>query len=42
MADRSWWSEEVVVLEGLTPGNYGYICRVFDHEADMTSVITVQ
>jgi hypothetical protein len=36
------WSEQVVVLEGLTAGNYGFICRVFDHETDMTGVITVQ
>jgi hypothetical protein len=32
----------VIVLEGVTAGNYGFICRVFDHESDMTGVITVQ
>jgi hypothetical protein len=36
------WSEQVVVLGDLTPGNYGFVCRVFDHETDMTGVITVQ
>jgi uncharacterized cupredoxin-like copper-binding protein len=36
------WSEQVIVLEGVTAGNYGFICRVFDHESDMTGVITVQ
>jgi hypothetical protein len=36
------WSEQVIVLTDLRPGNYGFICRVFDHEADMTGVLTVQ
>jgi hypothetical protein len=36
------WSEQVIVLTDLRPGNYGFICRVFDHATDMTGVITVQ
>jgi hypothetical protein len=36
------WSEEVILIKDLKPGNYGFICRVFDHATDMTGVITVQ
>jgi hypothetical protein len=36
------WSEQVIVLGDLTAGNYGFVCRAFDHETEMTGVITVQ
>jgi hypothetical protein len=36
------WSEQVIVLGDLSAGNYGFVCRAFDHETEMTGVITVQ
>jgi len=36
------WAEELVEIEALDAGAYGFICRVEGHEEDMTGVLTVR
>jgi plastocyanin len=36
------WSEQIVEIDALEPGIYGYICRVEGHEEDMTGALTVE
>ena len=36
------WSEELVEIEPLQEGIYGFICRVEGHEQDMTGALTVR
>lgn len=36
------WSEQVVELDALEAGVYGFICRVEGHEEDMTGVLTIR
>lgn len=36
------WSEQIVELDALEPGVYGFICRVEGHEEDMTGVLTIR
>lgn len=36
------WSEQVVEIDALEAGPYGFICRVEGHEEDMTGILTVR
>jgi hypothetical protein len=36
------WSEQIVEIDPLEAGIYGYICRVEGHEEDMTGALTVE
>ena len=36
------WSEQIVEIDALEPGVYGFICRVEGHEEDMTGMLTIR
>jgi uncharacterized cupredoxin-like copper-binding protein len=41
-AKMGGWSEQVVEIDALEAGTYGFICRVEGHEEDMTGVLTIR